>query len=173
MTQRMTPALGTSAAPTVTAFVLFLSLVLWILALRSDIHFSYSSHLPSGPSNIQSHTVLPPKPVHTYHLYPAIPLSRHAHTHIIQHTPRMRRYSLHSYFFHPTVSQSHPSSSRSVLHSLFPVRFDRFALIIVFFCFLALFCLSFLSALAFVISSICALSSFSRHIALLDSHYLE
>lgn len=42
-----------------------------------------------------------------------------------------------------------------------------------FFCFLALFCLSFLSALAFVISSICALSSFSRHIALLDSHYLE
>lgn len=87
MTQRMTPALGTSAAPTVTAFVLFFSLVLWILALRSDIHFSYSSHLPSGPSNIQSHTVLPPQACAYIPSVPSNPtLTTRTHTYYTAHT---------------------------------------------------------------------------------------
>lgn len=134
----------------------FLSLVLWILALRSDIL--------SPPPYLTHFPLPPPKPAHASHLYPAIPLSRHAtHTYYTVHTthsPRTRQYSLHTHFFplHPTVSHSLTLvPSRSVLlHSLFPVCPDRFALIISFFASSSLF-LSLSSALAFVDGSICAL----------------
>src|SRR5258708_29918526 len=65
-------------APSVLAFVPLFSLVLWILALCSDIRFSYPPHFsfwalqhsisltPSSPLS---------KPVHISHLSPAIPLS--------------------------------------------------------------------------------------------------
>jgi hypothetical protein len=130
MTQRMTPALGTFAAPTVTAFVLFFSLVLWILALRSDIHFSYSSHLPSGPCNIQSHTVLPPSLcMHTICTQQSH--SHDTHTHILYSTHHACVDILCIHTF--SILLYHSLISRSVLHSLFPVRSDRFALIIVFF----------------------------------------
>jgi hypothetical protein len=116
---------------------LFFSLILWILALRSDILFSYLSHLCSGPCNLQSHAVLPssPKPVHTSHLYPAIPLSRHIH--IISTTPRTVDSLLHSHFFSSCCNSliSSVVPSRFVLHSLFPVCSGRFALILFVFCF--------------------------------------
>ena len=153
MTQWMTPALGTFYALTVMAFVLFFSLVLWILALRFDIHFSY--HLQYSIS----HRPLPPKPAHTSHLYP----QSHSHdtyTHILYSTHHASIFFAFILFF--SILLYHGLilvSSRSVLHSLFPVCSDRFALIIVFFfCFLALCFVSFLCALAFVDSSICALS---------------
>jgi hypothetical protein len=80
--------------PSVMAFVPFFSLVLWILALRSDIPFPFLPHL------------FPPKPAHTSHLYPAIPLSRHAHTYYTVHTTHASIFSAFTLFSHPTVSHS-------------------------------------------------------------------
>jgi len=160
------------SALTVMAFVLFFSLVLWILALRFDIPFSYPPHLQysilhrAAPS-LRIHPICTPQS-HSHDTY----------THIIQHTPRMRRYSLHSYFFPPyyciTVSSS---SSRSVLHSLFSVRSDRFALIIAFFLLpCSLFCLFPLRSCfcqQFDLCSLLICLLFLVTIALLDSHHLE
>src|SRR6266852_5177550 len=78
---------------------LLLSLDLWILALRSDIPFSYPPHPRSGsPYPISRRPPQSPKPVHTSHLYPAIPLSRH--TYILYSTHHAYVDSLlHSLFF--------------------------------------------------------------------------
>ena len=117
---------------------LFFYLVLWILALRSDIHFSYPPHLRSGPCNIQSHAVLPKPPsLCTHPICTPQSHSHDTHIHFIQYTPRMRRFSFAFTLFHPAVSvSSHPFvPSRFVLHSLFPVCSDRFALILFVFCF--------------------------------------
>ena len=121
-------------------FLLF-TLVLWILALRSDILFSYPPHLRSGPCNIQSHAVLSqpptPKPVHISHLYPAIPLSRHTHTYYTVYTTHTSiHFCIHTFFSSCCISLvSYLVPSRFVLHSLFPVCSGRFALILFVYCF--------------------------------------
>ena len=153
MTQWMTPALGTFSALTVMAFVLFFSLVLWILALRFDIHFSYHlqysiSHRPLPPS-LRTHPICTRNPT----------LTTRTHTYYTAHTTH--RYSLHSYFFffHTTVSRSHPRVISICAPFFIPRLFRSFCPnYSFFFGFLALCFVSFLCALAFVDSSICALS---------------
>ena len=114
--------------------------------------------------------------MHISYLYPAILLSR-THTYILYSIHTCVDSLLHSHFF--AVSQSrHPS--RFVLHSLFPVCSDRFALILFVFASLALVLslIPFLSALALVTSSICALSFISLYLftplfAFRYSHHME
>ena len=163
MTQWMTPALGTFSALTVMAFVLFFSLVLWILALRFDIHFSY--HLQYSIS----HRPLPPKPAHTSHLYP----QSHSHdtyTHILYSTHHASIFFAFILFF--SILLYHGLilvSSRSVLHSLFPVCSDRFALIIVFFFFASL--LSVLSLSSALLLLLTVRSVLSPYLSLLFRDY--
>lgn len=105
-------------------FLLF-TLVLWILALRSDILFSYPPHLRSGPCNIHSHAVLPQPPsLCTYPICTPQSHSHDTHIHIIQYTPRIRRFSFaFTLFFHPAVSVSSLTSCHldlcSILYSPF------------------------------------------------------
>jgi hypothetical protein len=90
---------------------LFFSLVLRILGLRSDILFSYPPHFHSGPA-ISNLTPSSPNPQACAHI-PSVPRNPTltTHIHIIQYTPRMRRFSFaFTLFFHPAVPvSSHPS----------------------------------------------------------------
>jgi len=114
---------------------LFFSLVLWIFALRSDILFSYPPHLRSGPCNIQSHAVLPePQSPCTYPICTPQSHPHDTHIHIIQYTPRMRRFSFASTLFFSILLYQSGLPSRFVLHSLFPVCSDCFTLILFVFC---------------------------------------
>jgi hypothetical protein len=125
---------------------LFFSLVLWILGLRSDILFSFS-YPPPAPSSfwalqysISRRPPQTPKPVHISHLYPAIPLSRHTHTYYTVYTTHASiLFCIHTFFSSCCISLvSSLVPSRFVLHSLFSVCSDRFALILFVFASLAL-----------------------------------
>lgn len=101
----------------------------------------------------------PSKPVHTSHLYPAIPLfTTHTYILYIHTTHASILFCIHFFLSRCISLVSSLVPSRFVLHSLFPFCSDRFALILFVFCFTCSRIVSFLSALALVTSSICALS---------------
>jgi hypothetical protein len=120
------------------AFVPF-SLVLWILGLRSDILilFSYLPHLRSGACNIQSHAVLPKPPsLCTHPICTPQSHSHDTHTYYTVYTTHSSiLFCIHTFFSSCCISLvSSLVPSRFVLHSLFPVCSDRFALILFVFC---------------------------------------
>ena len=113
---------------------LFFSLVLWILGLRFDILF-HTRHTSFCVLQypISRRTPQSPKPVHTSHLYP----QSHSYDIHTYYTPRMRRFSFAFNTFSSCCISlvSSLAPSRFVLHSLFPICSDRFALILFVFCF--------------------------------------
>jgi hypothetical protein len=87
---------------------LFLSLVLWILALRSDILFSYPPHLRSGPCNLQSHAVLPKPPsLCTHPICTPQSHSHDTHTYYTVYTTHASiLFCIHTFFFFILLYQS-------------------------------------------------------------------
>lgn len=142
------------------------SLVLWIFGLRSDILFSYPPHLRSVPA-ISNLTPSSPKTpsLCTHTICTPQSHSHDTHIHIIQYTPRMRRFSfaftLFFILYQSTMSSLIPRAI-SICAPFFIARLfrcsDRFALILFVFCFP---CSRIVSPspllLALATSSICAL----------------
>ena len=90
------------SALTVMAFVLFFSLVMWILALRFDIPFSYPPHLQYSISH---------RPPLSLRIHPICTPQSHSHdtyTYYTAHTTHASIFFAFILFFHTTVSRSHP-----------------------------------------------------------------
>ena len=121
-------------------------------ALTSHFHTCHILVLGSAISNLTPSSQLP-KPVHTSHLYPAIPLTTHIH--IIQYTTHASILFCISLFF---TLLYYSRRVTSICPPFFiPVCSDRFALILFVFCFPCCRIVSVSSALALVTSSICVL----------------
>lgn len=137
-----------ASTPRLWAFSRPVLLILRILALRSD-SLSYPTHLLFWALQYPISHSSPKTSIHN-----PICTPHTTHTHIIQYTPRTRRYSLHPHLIllYHTVLSSQCLDLCSILY--FPERSVRFALIHFFYLLLPV---SFLTLLLFVNSSICAL----------------
>lgn len=130
-----------------------------VCALTSSSFFRTRPIFVLGPA-ISNLTPSSPNPQACAHI-PSVPRNPTftTHIHIIQYTPRIRRFSFAFTLFFSSCCISLVSSLvpfRFVLHSLFPVLFRSLCPNSI--CLLLSYCLSFLSALALVTSSICGLS---------------